>query len=636
MHLLAELRKMSDDWEDDTPQPKIITRRVEYESSDQKPRTVREPRAGDWACPECSANNFSNKTECFKCQAAKPEGLNSSDDRPVRAPREPRAGDWVCPDCSANNFSNKTECFKCQAEKPEGLGGGERTPREKRPGEWECPECKISNFASRTECFKCSTEKPEGAGVVEGEKPREHYIPPEPTQDEDVMFGTGIHAGINFDNFEKIEVKLSGNGCDKIKKISSFQDSKLREFLLTNVTRSGYTKPTPIQKLSIPIIQAKRDLMGCAQTGSGKTAAFILPILDRIMEDSSNLELGRPQCLVIAPTRELVIQIFEEARKFAHSSYLKVCLAYGGTATRHQSEAVTRGCHVLVATPGRLMDFVDKGMVTFEDLKFLVLDEADRMLDMGFRSSIEKICKHETMNKTPKPQTLMFSATFPDEIQRLAGEFLHDYMFLTIGIVGGASADVEQSFLEVTKFKKRNVLIELLQSYAVDTSSGGILVFVETKRTADFLASILSETDISSTSIHGDRLQRERELALREFRDATRKVLVATSVAARGLDIKGVTHVINYDMPKDIQEYVHRIGRTGRVGNKGKATTFYDPENDSAIAGEIVRILTQAEQPIPDFLGSTSSSFGDAEQFGARDIRKGVDAGHAQEPEEDW
>lgn len=348
------------------------------------------------------------------------------------------------------------------------------------------------------------------------------------------MFASAIHAGINFDNFDNSEVKVSGNGCDKVQKMTTFQNSKLREFLLTNVARSGYTKPTPIQKLSIPIIQAGRDLMGCAQTGSGKTAAFILPILDKILEDSTILHVGRPQCLVIAPTRELVIQIFEEARKFAHTSFLKICLAYGGTASRHQCEAITKGCHVLVATPGRLMDFVEKCMVTFEDLKFLVLDEADRMLDMGFRTTIEKLCKHETMKTDPKPQTLMFSATFPDEIQRLAGEFLHDYMFLTIGIVGGASTDIEQSFLEVTKFKKRVLLIELLQSYAVDTSSGGILVFVETKRTADFLASILSETSIPTTSIHGDRLQREREVALREFRDGTRKVLVATSVAARG------------------------------------------------------------------------------------------------------
>lgn len=348
------------------------------------------------------------------------------------------------------------------------------------------------------------------------------------------MFASAIHAGINFDNFDKIEVKLSGNGCDKISKITTFESSGMQELLLTNVTRSGYTKPTPIQKLSIPVIQARRDLMGCAQTGSGKTAAFVLPILDKIMKDETILQPGRPQCLVIAPTRELVIQIFEEARKFAHKSFLKICLAYGGTASRNQYENIIKGCHVLVATPGRLMDFVDKGMVTFEDLKFLVLDEADRMLDMGFRTTIEKLCGHETMKKDPKPQTLMFSATFPDEIQRLAGEFLHDYMFLTIGTVGGASTDVDQSFLEVTKFKKRNQLVQLLESYETDTSSGGILVFVETKRTADFLASILSETSIPTTSIHGDRLQREREEALREFRDGTRKVLVATSVAARG------------------------------------------------------------------------------------------------------
>lgn len=224
----------------------------------------------------------------------------------------------------------------------------------------------------------------------------------------------------------------------------------------------------------------------------------------------------------------MAIQIFNEARKFAMNTWVKVCLIYGGAASRYQSENVMQGCHILVATPGRLMDFVGKTMVTFEDLKFLVLDEADRMLDMGFRETVEKICTHETLVKE-NLSTLMFSATFPEAIQHMASQYLKDYIFLAVGVIGCASTDVEQEFLEVGKFKKRAKLVEILDQYCENAEEDRILVFVETKRTADFLASLLSETKISSTSIHGDRLQREREEALRDFRTGKRKVLIATA-----------------------------------------------------------------------------------------------------------
>lgn len=275
------------------------------------------------------------------------------------------------------------------------------------------------------------------------------------------------------------------------------------------------------------------------------------------MNDKDDMNPGKPQCLIVAPTRELVIQIRDEAFKFASGSYVKVCIAYGGAASRYQSDNITKGCHILVATPGRLMDFVNKNIISFEDLKFLVLDEADRMLDMGFRDTIDQICNHSTINKE-KLTTLMFSATFPDEIQRLAAKYLNNYLFLTVGIVGGASTDVEQEFIETPRKDKRQLLTDTLMQYAQSSEEDRILVFVETKRTADYLASFLSETTLSTTSIHGDRQQREREEALRDFRTGKRKVLIATAVAARGLDIKGVTHVINYDLPKDIDEYIHR------------------------------------------------------------------------------
>jgi probable ATP-dependent RNA helicase DDX4 len=466
------------------------------------------------------------------------------------------------------------------------------------------------------------------------EQRREVYIPAETTEEE--LFASAISAGINFDNFDKIEVHVTGKGSDDFEQIKTFEEANLRDFLLINVTKSGYKKPTPIQKRAIPIIMGKRDLMGCAQTGSGKTAAFVLPILNTIMNDKDTLNPGKPQCLIVAPTRELVIQIRDEAMKFSSGSYVKVALAYGGAASRYQSENIVQGCHVLVATPGRLMDFVNKGVISFEDLKFLVMDEADRMLDMGFRDTIDKVCNHNTLNKDSLT-TLMFSATFPDEIQRLAAQYLRNYLFLTVGIVGGASADVEQEFIEVPRREKRQLLTDTLTQYSKSTDEDRILVFVETKRTADYLASFLSETTLSTTSIHGDRLQREREEALRDFRTGKRKVLIATAVAARGLDIKGVTHVINYDLPKEVDEYIHRIGRTGRVGNRGKATSFFDPDVDQTIVSDLVRILTQTKQAIPDFFGGISAgSCGMADKYGGSDIRQPIAAGAPQKDEDEW
>lgn len=281
---------------------------------------------------------------------------------------------------------------------------------------------------------------------------------------------------------------------------------------------------------------------------------------------------------------------------------------------------------MLIATPGRLIDFMEKEKVLFDNLRFIVLDEADRMLELGFLDNIETVMSNKSMPNHKTRQTIMVSATFPKEIQRLAGKFLNDYIFLAVGIVGGACTDVEQKIYSVEKFEKRKKLLDILN----ENDPSGTMVFVETQRGADFLATFLSETKIPTTSIHGARLQREREEALNDFKSGRMKLLIATSVAARGLDIKNVVHVINYDLPKSIDEYVHRIGRTGRVGNKGKSTSFYDPEEDSMIAQDLAKILAQAEQPIPEFIqkaptvqynnGNTSKR----NNFGGRDIRKGA------------
>merc|ERR1711915_328888 len=370
---------------------------------------------------------------------------------------------------------------------------------------------------------------------------------------------------------------------------------------------------TPVQKNALPIIMSGRDLMACAQTGSGKTAAFLLPIIHKLMETEADAQIGSssqsPQCIIITPTRELAIQIHNEARKFSQGSMVKSVVTYGGTSVNYQATQLTKGCNILVSTPGRLIDYVEKGRISFSDLKFLVLDEADRMLDMGFMPDIQKCVENPNMPEKTSRQTLMFSATFPDDIQQAAQEFLNDYLFLTVGLVGGACSDVEQTFYEVAKFDKREKLEELMQDANRDPKEI-TLVFVQTKRNADFLATYLSGEGLPTTSIHGDRLQREREEALYDFRVGTMPILVATAVAARGLDIPGVAHVINYDMPNDVDEYVHRIGRSGRVGNLGKATSFYDAEQDAEVAGAVVQMLAAAGIAVPDWLAEAGESSG--------------------------
>merc|ERR1711902_227747 len=256
----------------------------------------------------------------------------------------------------------------------------------------------------------------------------------------------------------------------------------------------------------------------------------------------------------------------------------------------------------------------DKGKISFESVRYLVLDEADRMLDMGFLPEITRITSSGNMPPKGERQTLMFSATFPEQVQILAFDLLQDYLFLTIGVVGGACDDVSQKVYEVDKFAKREKLMEILNNVGTDRT----MVFVETKKNADFLATYLCGEGLPATSIHGDRLQREREEALRDFKSGKMPIIVCTGVASRGLDIKEVKHVVNYDLPKEIEEYVHRIGRTGRLGNTGRATSFYDPgrSEDQGIAAALTKILSDAQQEVPDFLAGGG--------FGGKDIRSGA------------
>jgi len=491
----------------------------------------------------------------------------------------------------------------------------------------DCPEPQVCNRcgAEGHMVRECTEEEKTRAWTDEEGKVREVYVPKEEAAASD-LYSSGISSGINFGKYENIPVSVTGE--NKPQPISSFKDAAFRPLLMENVTKSSYKVPTPVQKNAIPIIMSGRDLMACAQTGSGKTAAFLLPIIHKLMESDADGCAGEstqcPQCVVITPTRELAIQIHNEARKFAQGSMIKSVVTYGGTSVNYQAVQLGKGCNILVATPGRLMDYVEKGRIGFKNLQYLVLDEADRMLDMGFMPDIQRCVTSPNMPDKGSRQTLMFSATFPDDIQTAAQEFLNDYLFLTVGMVGGACSDVEQVFYEVAKFDKREKLEELMQDPARDPKER-TLIFVQTKRNADFLATYLSGEGLPTTSIHGDRLQREREEALYDFRVGTMPILVATAVAARGLDIPGVAHVINYDMPDDVDEYVHRIGRTGRLGNLGKATSFYDAEGDADVAGPLVKILAAAGTAIPDWLAEAGANGGG-----------GAAAGGGGDDDEEW
>ncbi|XP_038577338.1 DEAD-box helicase 3 X-linked a isoform X1 [Micropterus salmoides] len=472
---------------------------------------------------------------------------------------------------------------------------------------------------------------------------------------------SGGNTGINFEKYDDIPVEATGSNCPP--HIESFHDVDMGEIIMGNITLSRYTRPTPVQKYAIPIIKSKRDLMACAQTGSGKTAAFLLPVLSQIFTEGpgdalqasknngqDNGRYGRrkqyPMSLVLAPTRELALQIYEEARKVAYRSRVRPCVVYGGADIGQQIRELERGCHLLVATPGRLVDMMERGKIGLDYCNYLILDEADRMLDMGFEPQIRRIVEQDTMPPKGVRQTMMFSATFPKEIQILARDFLEDYIFLAVGRVGSTSENITQKVVWVEDNDKRSFLLDLLNATVIPSEvqenvteapekpgkESLTLVFVETKKGADALEDFLYHEGYACTSIHGDRSQRDREEALNHFRSGRCPILVATAVAARGLDISNVKHVINFDLPSDIEEYVHRIGRTGRVGNLGLATSFFNDKN-SNITKDLLDILVEAKQEVPSWLESLayehqhkSSTRGRSKRFsggfGARDYRQ--------------
>ncbi|XP_020206088.1 DEAD-box ATP-dependent RNA helicase 37 [Cajanus cajan] len=444
------------------------------------------------------------------------------------------------------------------------------------------------------------------------------------------------NTGINFDAYEDIPVETSGENVPP--PVNTFAEIDLGEALNQNIRRCKYVKPTPVQRHTIPISLAGRDLMACAQTGSGKTAAFCFPIISGIMRGqpvqrpARGVRTAHPLALVLSPTRELSMQIHEEARKFSYQTGVRVVVAYGGAPINQQLRDLERGVDILVATPGRLVDLLERARVSLQMIRYLALDEADRMLDMGFEPQIRKIVQQMDMPPPGVRQTMLFSATFPKEIQRLASDFLSKYIFLAVGRVGSSTDLIVQRVEYVQESDKRSHLMDLLHAQRANGVQGKqalTLVFVETKKGADSLEHWLCLNGFPATTIHGDRSQQERELALRSFKSGKTPILVATDVAARGLDIPHVAHVVNFDLPNDIDDYVHRIGRTGRAGKKGLATAFFN-DNNSSLARALADLMQEANQEVPAWLSryAARSSFGGGRnrrsggRFGSRDFRR--------------
>lgn len=403
--------------------------------------------------------------------------------------------------------------------------------------------------------------------------------------------------GINFDQYEAIKVSMTPNDVEPAE---SFASMNLAPALAENVNRCRYQKPTPVQKYGIPCVVGGSDLMACAQTGSGKTAAYLIPAVNFMLVNNLNRPKpgngsSAPSALVLAPTRELSIQIYEEGRKFTYRTGIRCVVVYGGADPRHQIHELSRGCGLLVATPGRLLDMYDRNYTHFCDIRFLVLDEADRMLDMGFEPQIRQIVQGSGSDMPPpgQRQTLLYSATFPKEIQQLAREFLYSHHFLQVGRVGSTTENITQDVRWVEDSDKRMHLLQLLTSHFNER----VLVFVEKKRDADYLERYIRQNQLACASIHGDRIQRDREEALELFKSGTCQILVATDVASRGLDIPNVGIVIQYDLPSNIDDYVHRIGRTGRAGKRGTAISFFNEKNRNVV-DDLVPLLRETNQVV--------------------------------------
>jgi len=370
----------------------------------------------------------------------------------------------------------------------------------------------------------------------------------------------------------------------------SFHQFGLHQDLLKAVHKMGYSEPTPIQQQAIPVALSGRDLIGCAQTGTGKTAAFALPILNKLHP----VQRGKVRALVLTPTRELAAQINEVMQGLASHTKLYTAAIFGGVGAPPQERALRLGTDVIVATPGRLLDHLNRGIARFDGLEFLVLDEADRMLDMGFLPDVRRIISRLPQQR----QTMMFSATMPEEILQLSRQILRDPEKIQIGRQSAPAEGVTQTVYPVPMHLKGDLLTALLRS----TVSGSVLIFTRTKIRAERLARQLVKAGFPATRIHGDCSQGQRLKALEGFRSGRFPILVATDIAARGLDVDGISHVVNFDVPMTPEDYVHRIGRTARAKAVGEALTLVSPAEESFLAAIQQLIKNKiTRQTLPDF-----------------------------------
>lgn len=366
--------------------------------------------------------------------------------------------------------------------------------------------------------------------------------------------------------------------------MTTFQDLNLSEPLLKALAATGYTQPTPIQQRAIPIVLQQKDLLGCAQTGTGKTAAFALPILHLLHHRQDPTFRGKRsiKALVLTPTRELAIQIGENFETYGQFTSLRHTVIFGGVSQKKQTDALHAGVDVLIATPGRLLDLIGQGFISLKNLEILVLDEADRMLDMGFVHDVKRI-----MALVPaRRQTLFFSATMPPEIQKLANSILFQPEKVEVAPVSSTAETITQSMYYVGKNDKKKLLLDVLKDKNIETA----LVFTRTKHGADIVCKVLIQAGIGAAAIHGNKSQNARQNALTNFKNKTIRVLVATDIAARGIDVDQLAFVINYEIPNIPETYVHRIGRTGRAGALGKAVSFCD-EEEQVYVRDIQKII---------------------------------------------
>jgi len=371
-----------------------------------------------------------------------------------------------------------------------------------------------------------------------------------------------------------------------------FEDLEIIEPIMKALKEKGYTNPTPIQAKAIPLVLQRRDVLGCAQTGTGKTAAFAIPIIQLINnKEGNNGNKPKIRSLIVTPTRELAIQIDDNIKMYAKHTNLKHTVIFGGVKQHAQVEKIRKGVHILVATPGRLLDLISQGIFTLDDIKLFVLDEADRMLDMGFINDIKKLLKLLPEQR----QSLFFSATMPDNIKKLSQTILKNPVKVEVTPVSSTAEKISQYIYYTNRNKKTSLLLHLLNEKGIDQA----LVFTRTKHGADRVAKNLKKKNISAAAIHGDKAQGQRQKALQNFKQGNVKVLVATDIAARGIDIDKLSCVINYEVPNMPETYVHRIGRTGRAGEEGVAYSICEPEENAHIR-EIQKLIGKKIEPIQD------------------------------------